>query len=93
MQQKLKETYKNIVNYEEIIQNNCVEISLKINQITSTNNPNLVYGSPMAAQNLSSSLNSNSSVASGVTRTSELLNDLWTVYHQNITLLDNYYDF
>ena len=47
----------------------------------------------MAAQNLSSSLNSNSSVASGVTRTSELLNDLWTVYHQNITLLDNYYDF
>ena len=61
---KLKETYKNIVNYEEIIQNNC-GISLKINQITSTNNPNLVYGSPMAAQNLSSSLNSNSSVASG----------------------------
>lgn len=47
----------------------------------------------MVSQNISNSLNSNSSITSNATRTSELLNDLWTVYHHNITLLDNYYDF
>lgn len=90
---KLKETYKNIVNYEEIVQKNCIEITMKINQLTSNTNPSLVYGSPMVSQNISNSLNSNSSIASNATRTSELPNDLWTVYHHNITLLDNYYDF
>ncbi|KAL6451743.1 ESL1 EST/SMG-like protein 1 [Candida maltosa Xu316] len=90
---KLKETYKNIVNFEEVVQKNCIEITMKINQLTSSNNPSLVYGSPMVNQNLSSSLNSNSSLTSNSNRTSELSNDLWTVYHHNITLLDNYYDF
>ncbi|EGW30744.1 uncharacterized protein SPAPADRAFT_51950 [Spathaspora passalidarum NRRL Y-27907] len=90
---KLKETYKNIVNFEEIVQKNCIEITIKINQITSnSNNPtSLVYGSsPMLNQQMSNSLVSNTSSTS---RTSELSNDLWTVYHHNITLLDNYYDF
>ncbi|KAK6465826.1 hypothetical protein DFJ63DRAFT_321861 [Scheffersomyces coipomensis] len=93
---KLKETYKNIVNFEEVVQKNCIEITIKINQITSnTNNSSLVYGnSPLINQQLSSSVNSNnSSIASTTVRTSELSNDLWTVYHHNITLLDNYYDF
>ncbi|RLV93213.1 SMG-like protein 1 [Spathaspora sp. JA1] len=90
---KLKETYKNIVNFEELVQKNCIEITIKINQITSNpNNPtSLVYGSsPMLNQQMSNSLVSNTSSSS---RTSELSNDLWTVYHNNINLLDNYYDF
>ena len=92
---KLKETYKNIVNFEEIVQKNCIEITIKINQITSNNNNNsLVYGNaPLINQQPSNSLTSSTSIASNTTRTSELLNDLWTVYHHNITLLDNYYDF
>ncbi|KAK6454788.1 uncharacterized protein RJT20DRAFT_98107 [Scheffersomyces xylosifermentans] len=100
---KLKETYKNIVNFEEIVQKNCIEITIKINQITSNNNNNsLVYGNaPLLNQQqqqnqLSSSLSSNinaSNPSSSASRTSELSNDLWTVYHHNITLLDNYYDF
>ncbi|KAI5949869.1 hypothetical protein KGF54_005346 [Candida jiufengensis] len=90
---KLKETYKNIVNYEEVVQKNCIEITIKINQLTTNSNPSLVYGNQIINQNLSSSLNSNSSLGSQSTRTSELSNDLWTVYHHNITLLDNYYDF
>ncbi|ODV81681.1 uncharacterized protein CANTADRAFT_3763 [Suhomyces tanzawaensis NRRL Y-17324] len=92
---KLKETYKNVVNFEEIVQKNCIDITIKINQLTSNNhNSSLVYGnSPLINQQLSSSVNSNTSLTSTTTRTSELLNDLWTVYHHNITLLDNYYDF
>ncbi|KAI5970083.1 hypothetical protein CANMA_000907 [Candida margitis] len=90
---KLKETYKNIVNYEEVVQKNCIEITIKINQLTANPNPSMVYGNQLVNQNLSSSLNSNSSMNFNPTRTSELSNDLWTVYHHNMTLLDNYYDF
>lgn len=90
---KLKETYKNIVNYEEVVQKNCIEITIKINQLTASSNPSMVYSNQLVNQNLSSSLNSNSSMNFNPTRTSELLNDLWTVYHHNMTLLDNYYDF
>lgn len=91
---KLKETYKNIVNFEEIVQKNCIEITIKINQITSTNHNNLVYGnSTMMHQQMSPSVTSNTTMTSNTNRTSELLNDLWTVYHHNVTLLDNYYDF
>ncbi|KAG5418899.1 hypothetical protein I9W82_003617 [Candida metapsilosis] len=90
---KLKETYKNIVNYEEVVQKNCIEITVKINQLTASTNPSMVYGNQLVSQNLSSSLNSNSSLNFNPTRTSELSNDLWTVYHHNMTLLDNYYDF
>lgn len=91
---KLKETYKNIVNYEEIVQKNCMEISIKINNITTngSNNP-MVYGSQVPVLQLSSSLTSHSSMSSRISKTSELLNDLWTAYHNNIALLDNYYDF
>ncbi|CCG23727.1 hypothetical protein CORT_0E01390 [Candida orthopsilosis Co 90-125] len=90
---KLKETYKNIVNYEEVVQKNCIEITIKINQLTASSNPSMVYSNQLVNQNLSSSLNSNSSMNFNPTRTSELSNDLWTVYHHNMTLLDNYYDF
>ncbi|KAG7665179.1 uncharacterized protein J8A68_001235 [[Candida] subhashii] len=94
---KLKETYKNIVNFEEIVQKNCIEITLKINQITSnTNNPgSTVYGNTSLLQqsNPSTMGGSVGGAISATTRTSELSNDLWTVYHHNITLLDNYYDF
>lgn len=70
---KLKETYKNIVNYEEVVQKSCIDITIKINQAS--------------AQSTSGMFGQMS------TKTSELLNDLWTVYHHNVTLLDNYYDF
>lgn len=66
---KLKETYKNIVNYEEAVQRGCIEITIKMNQAG--------YARPMSQ---------------APTR-SDLSNDLWTVYYQNIALLDNYYDF
>lgn len=66
---KLKETYKNIVNYEEAVQRGCIEITIKMNQAG--------YSRPMTT----------------VPARSDLLNDLWTVYYQNIALLDNYYDF
>lgn len=59
---KLKETYKNIVNFEEIVQKNCIDITYKINNIDKL-------------------------------KTSDLLHDLWTVYHNNLSLLNNYYDF
>ena len=63
---KLKETYKNIVNFEEIVQKNCIEITIKINQITSNNNNNsLVYGNaPLINQQPSNSLTSSTSIAS-----------------------------
>lgn len=68
---KLKETYKNIVNHEEIVQKHCIEITIKINHLNHAD----------AAQ------------PPLLTRTLELLNDLWTIYHHNITLLVNYHDF
>lgn len=88
---KLKDTYKNIVNFEEVVQKNCIEISIKINTTASTSIQSY-RDSPMVNPQLSSSVNSSSSVSSS-SKASDLLNDLWTVYHHNITLLDNYYDF
>lgn len=73
---KLKETYKNIVNFEELVQKHCIEITVKINQINGYGNEAFSNGSESMSQS-----------------TSELSNDLWTVYHHNITLLDNYSDF
>ncbi|CAH6720128.1 EST/SMG-like protein 1 [[Candida] jaroonii] len=84
---KLKETYKNIVNYEEIVQKNCLDITIKTNQITNNaqiNNFN---------NNLSPNLNPQNSTILNNAKISELSNELWTVYHHNITLLDNYTDF
>lgn len=69
---KLKETYKNIVNYEETVQKHCVELTHKIGQLNGYSGG---FGN------------------GGVTGTSELLNELWTVYHHNMVLLDNYNDF
>lgn len=66
---KLKETYKNIVTYEEAVQRGCIEITIKMNQAG--------YARPLAT----------------APARSDLLNDLWSVYYQNIALLDNYYDF
>lgn len=49
---KLKDTYKNIVSYEEIVQKKCLELSIKISQST---NPSLAYGnSPIMNQNVKS---------------------------------------
>jgi len=93
---KLKETYKNIVNYEEIVQKNCIEITMKINQLT--NNDHLMYssspnGSMPASNQQFGNLQPQSAQSLNASRTSELSNDLWTVYHHNLTLLNNYYDF
>lgn len=70
---KLKETYKNIVNYEETVQKSCIDITLKMQR------GGAGFGPGLAAQSAS--------------KTSELSNDLWTAYHHNLVLLDNYYDF
>ncbi|KAL7663500.1 DNA/RNA-binding domain-containing protein [[Candida] zeylanoides] len=85
---KLKETYKNIVNYEETVQKACIDLSIKINQ-------SAAHGSGGTTPSSShQQAYSPSPSASSITKTtSELSNDLWTVYHHNITLLDNYYDF
>lgn len=91
---KLKETYKNIVNYEEMIQKSCLDLSVKINQLTGNPNTNSPFANNSPLVGLSSSFTSShtSNIASNV-KTSELLNDLWTVHHHNISLLDNYTDF
>lgn len=70
---KLKETYKNIVNFEELVQKSCIDLTLKINQTTLSISQ---YSAPYQVPN-----------------TLELSNNLWTIYHLNITLLNNYYDF
>ncbi|ODV65761.1 hypothetical protein HYPBUDRAFT_153913 [Hyphopichia burtonii NRRL Y-1933] len=85
---KLKETYKMIVTYEEIVQKSCVDITMKINQASNGNGNNIPYGNQFTGNS-----NSSSSILSNQSKTSELSNDLWTVYHSNVTLLDNYYDF
>ncbi|CUM68609.1 uncharacterized protein PRCAT00006336001 [Priceomyces carsonii] len=95
---KLKETYKNIVNFEEVVQKNCIEVTMKINQLSNggslSNVGTSAYSNPLfPTHQLSSSLTSNSPLNMSQTRSSELLNDLWTVYHHNVILLDNYYDF
>lgn len=101
---KLKETYKNIVNYEEIVQKSCLEISVKITQLSSNNN---LYGNStmMGSNGFNSSNTTTTTTTNGTTTTnttsgtngpvkpSELLNELWTIYHHNISLLDNYTDF
>lgn len=88
---KLKDTYKNIVNFEEVVQKNCIEISIKINSVANSNLQGY-RDSLMVNPQLSSSYNSPTSVSSA-SKTSDLLSDLWGAYHHNITLLDNYYDF
>lgn len=87
---KLKETYKNIVNFEEVVQKSCIDLTIKINQ---TNFVNL--NSPYSTSLYNQQQTSNSpSLQPGVpTNTTELLNNLWTIYHHNITLLNNYFDF
>ncbi|OBA23604.1 hypothetical protein METBIDRAFT_30042 [Metschnikowia bicuspidata var. bicuspidata NRRL YB-4993] len=81
---KLKETYKNIVNFEEVVQKGCVDLTVKISHRNLAGASPLVYVQafpepmPLAATSAS---------------TTELSNDLWTIYHHNITLLNNYHDF
>lgn len=85
---KLKETYKNIVNYEEIVQKSCIDLTMKIshNNFASSNNTyqSSIYSSQVHNQALNSGIALN---------TTELSNDLWTIYHHNVTLLNNYHDF
>ncbi|EGV63754.1 hypothetical protein CANTEDRAFT_104645 [Yamadazyma tenuis ATCC 10573] len=88
---KLKDTYKNIVNYEEIVQKNCLEISLKISQFTN-NSHSMTYGnSPIVG--IAQGLAQSSPALINNVKSSELSNELWNVYHNNISLLDNYTDF
>ncbi|CAN3362248.1 EST/SMG-like protein 1 [Diutina catenulata] len=75
---KLKETYKNIVNYEEVVQKHCIEITIKINHLNSGS------GSPSEPPQ---------GATATASRTSQLSNDLWTIYHHNLSLLNNYHDF
>lgn len=88
---KLKETYKNIVNFEEVVQKSCIDLTIKLNQSNYhvPNNANFqsaIYtqlqlgGLPGLPTNLPVNL-------------TELSNNLWTIYHHNVTLLNNYYDF
>lgn len=86
---KLKETYKNIVNFEEIVQKSCIDLTIKINQ----NNYQSI--NPSFQQSMYALLIPGSApLLSGVpTNTTELSNNLWTIYHHNVTLLNNYYDF
>ncbi|GEQ70572.1 hypothetical protein JCM33374_g4250 [Metschnikowia sp. JCM 33374] len=81
---KLKETYKNIVNFEEVVQKGCIELTIKINHSNLTGSNPSMYGQafPDAVSH-----------ATSAPTTTELSNDLWTIYHHNITLLNNYHDF
>lgn len=91
---KLKETYKNIVNFEEVVQKSCIELTIKINQsnFTSLGSP---YASSMYGQQQSQHLPGSPALlqSSVSTSSTELSNNLWTIYHHNLTLLNNYYDF
>jgi len=91
---KLKETYKNIVNFEEVVQKSCIELTMRINQnnFTSLNSP---YTSSMYGQQQSQHLPGSPALFQSAVSTSstELSNNLWTIYHHNVTLLNNYYDF
>lgn len=90
---KLKETYKNIVNYEEIVQKSCIELTIKINQSnlssTSTQYTSSIY-SQLQPQFLASSVPLHTAAP---VNTTDLSNSLWTIYYHNVTLLNNYYDF
>lgn len=92
---KLKDTYRNIVNFEEIIQRSCIEVSVQINNIIhSESNSGILFGSPnLVVQPLSSRVSPGSAVASLNSKTTGLLNRLWSLYHHNIILLDSYFDF
>lgn len=88
---KLKETYKNIVNFEEVVQKSCIDLTIKLNQSNyhapnSTNFQPAIYTQPQLGglPGLPSNLPVN---------LTELSNSLWTIYHHNVTLLNNYYDF
>ncbi|KAM9901221.1 hypothetical protein OXX79_004669 [Metschnikowia pulcherrima] len=81
---KLKETYKNIVNFEEVVQKGCIELTIKINRSALAGSNSSVY-SQAYAEVIPHMANTPS--------TTELSNDLWTIYHHNITLLNNYHDF
>lgn len=84
---KLKDTYKSIVSYEEIVQKNCLDILVKISQFS--NNSNMTFGnSPIMGQMNGQNVSSLNNVKS-----LELLSELWNVYQNNIALLDNYNDF
>lgn len=94
---KLKETYKNIVNYEEIVQKGCLEVSVKITQLSNSSG-NLSYNPPMmglssSGNNINTNNTNNNNTNNNNVKSSELLNELWTIYHHNISLLDNYTDF
>lgn len=87
---KLKETYKNIVNFEEVVQKSCIDLTIKLNQSNfhsalQTFQP-AIYTQPLLAGLPGISAN----IPVNLT---ELSNNLWTIYHHNVTLLNNYYDF
>lgn len=88
---KLKETYKNIVNFEEIVQKSCIELTIKINQSNFAGHSS--YTSSIYAQQQLQFSGSPSLQASAPVDTTELSNSLWTIYYHNVTLLNNYYDF
>lgn len=90
---KLKETYKNIVNFEEVVQKSCIDLTIKINQNNFSNMSS--YTSPMYSQHQSLHLPGSPALLQSAVSTSstELSNNLWTIYHHNVTLLNNYYDF
>lgn len=85
---KLKETYKNIVNFEEVVQKSCIDLTVKINLSAFSNSASsyqsAIYGLLLPVSGLLPNL---------VSSSTELSNDLWTIYHHNITLLNNYHDF
>lgn len=91
---KLKETYKNIVNFEEVVQKSCIDLTIKINQnnFSSMNSPynSSIYGQQQAQHLPGSPALLQTAVPASST---ELSNNLWTIYHHNVTLLNNYYDF
>lgn len=91
---KLKETYKNIVNFEEVVQKSCIDLTIKINQ-NNFSNMNLPYTLSMYGQHQTQHLPGSPALLQLAVSTSstELSNNLWTIYHHNVTLLNNYYDF
>lgn len=103
MATKLKETYKNIVNFEEVVQKSCIDLTMKLSQ--STQNYQSMYQAPVDAGSNASdknSINNNnfnnpksdlSNISGTNVNLTELSNSLWTIYHYNVTLLNNYYDF
>ncbi|QRG36177.1 hypothetical protein FDK38_000509 [Candidozyma auris] len=88
---KLKETYKNIVSFEEIVQKSIVDLTHKINQSSNFYSP---YSTSMYVPQHQALHGSAPSFQAAIpTSTTDLSNNLWTIYHHNITLLNNYYDF